>query len=131
ATIANFENDQNIRIIFEPEWASEAEHISLRFKTERHADSVLLSTYSKYSKDRIELALENTHIILYMKIGDSECILKSIRYSLCDNEWHTVKISREGNRVILQVDNDEPATSKTIHLFLMPEMLPQILIEIR
>ena len=29
---------------------------------------------------------------------------------LCDNKWHTLKILREGSRLILQVDNDEPAT---------------------
>ena len=31
----------------------------------------------------------------------------------CDNEWHMIKIVREGTRVILQVDNDEPATSNS------------------
>ena len=32
AMIANFEEGQNMRIKFEPEWISEAEHLSLRFK---------------------------------------------------------------------------------------------------
>jgi hypothetical protein len=38
--------------------------------------------------------------------------LKSLFSSegLCDNKWHTIKILRESNRIILQVDNDEPAT---------------------
>jgi hypothetical protein len=29
---------------------------------------------------------------------------------LCDNNWHTIKVLREGPRLILQVDNDEPVT---------------------
>lgn len=29
---------------------------------------------------------------------------------LCDDKWHTIKIVREGARLILQVDNGEPAT---------------------
>lgn len=29
---------------------------------------------------------------------------------LCDNNWHTIKVLREGPRLILQIDNDEPVT---------------------
>lgn len=31
---------------------------------------------------------------------------------LADNKWHTIKVLREGARLILQIDNDEPATGK-------------------
>ena len=97
ATIANFKNGQNVRIIFQPEWISEAEHLSLRFKvgalksyssniliyylklflkkkTEKKASSILLSTYSILTKDLMEISLENTQIRLFLKIGNAETV---------------------------------------------------------
>jgi hypothetical protein len=39
---------------------------------------------------------------------------------MCDNNWHTTKILREGPKVILQIDNDSPSTGiffKLVFLF--------------
>lgn len=38
--------------------------------------------------------------------------------ALCDDKWHTIKVLREGTRLILQVDNDEPATGMFFFLFI-------------
>lgn len=74
AIISNFIEDQYISIKFEPEWVSEAEHLSLRFKTSQVADSILLSTYTPISNDRMEITLENSQVKLYLKIADSETV---------------------------------------------------------
>ena len=83
----------------------------------------------------MEITLENSQIKLYLKIGDSETvriliflifdccftifslflflIFKKILFSkerMNDNQWHTIKIMREGIRLIFQVDINEPST---------------------
>lgn len=57
----------------------------------------------------MELTLENSQVKLFIKIGASETILYS-RQGMNDNQWHTVKILREGHRIIFQVDSHEPST---------------------
>jgi hypothetical protein len=47
----------------------------------------------------------NQHFILLLQTMFSS-------EDLCDDEWHTVKLMREGPRVVLQVDNDVPTTGK-------------------
>ncbi len=37
---------------------------------------------------------------------------------LCDDSWHTIKVLREGPRLILQIDNDEPVTGNYLSFFL-------------
>ena len=36
----------------------------------------------------------------------------SMSENLNDNNWHTMKILREGTRLILQVDNEDPVTGR-------------------
>jgi hypothetical protein len=105
-----------MRIKFKPEWTSEAEHLSFRFKTSLKTDTVLLSTYSSHSKDFMEFSLDNSKVKLVIKIGLNEIVLYS-QSDLNDNQWHTVVLIREGIRTILQVDGHEPATGKKILTF--------------
>lgn len=121
ATVAHFKKGDKLRFMFDPEWISEAEHLSLRFRTSQKDNSILLSTYSVLTKDLMEISLENTQIRLYLKIGSAETTMYS-NEGLCDNKWHTIKILREGSKLILQVDNDEPATGMLTGLSLLNEM---------
>lgn len=100
-----------MRIQFRPEWISEAEHISFRFKTSIKTDTTLLSTYSSRNKDYMEFTLDDSKLKLVIKIGHNEIVLYS-QSGLNDNNWHTVVLIREGIRTILQVDGHEPATGK-------------------
>ena len=38
---------------------------------------------------------------------------------MCDNNWHTIKVMREGPRIILQIDNDMPSTGKYKKFFIL------------
>ena len=79
----------------------------------------------------MEISLESTQIRLFLKIGNAETVSQNIDketkkkqnkntfhfiktvYSnggLCDNKWHTLKILREGARLVMQVDDDDSAT---------------------
>ena len=35
-----------------------------------------------------------------------------------DNQWHTIKILREGLRIIFQVDNNEPSTGMYTYIYI-------------
>jgi leucine-rich repeat transmembrane neuronal protein 1/2 len=114
ATIANFADGQYLSIKFEPEWISEAEHFSLRFKTTKNdkQSAILLSTVSASphnNRDTMEISLENGQVKFFVRIGTTETSLVS-NEELSVNEWHTIKILREGVRLILQIDSDEPIT---------------------
>jgi hypothetical protein len=100
-----------------------------------------LSTYSAFAKDTMEISLENSLIKLFIRIGNSEAVrilivfifenffnkrliyfhltqLKTMVSSegFNDGKWHTIKVIREGARLILQVDYDEPATGSSFSL---------------
>ena len=47
--IANFEEGQHMRIKFEPEWISEAEHLSLRFKVNAQHKNKKRNIYNNFS----------------------------------------------------------------------------------
>ncbi len=139
--IATFSEGSYVSIRFEPEWMSEAEHLSLRFKVKYLSDSsaiypncyynfclfvypffiqtsqvdksVLLSTFTPFSNDLMQISIDNSQIKLYVKIGNSETILYS-KEGMNDNRWHTIKVLREGLRLIFQVDFNEPSTGKTL-----------------
>jgi hypothetical protein len=61
----------------------------------------------------MEVSIENTQVKLFIRIGNSETTLRSSK-GLNDNCWHTIKILREGPRIILQVNNDEAITGRIV-----------------
>jgi hypothetical protein len=70
---------------------------------------IILSTFTPFASDLMELTLENSQVKLFIKIGTSETILFS-RQGMNDNQWHTIKVLREGHRIIFQVDSHESST---------------------
>ncbi|XP_021341144.1 neurexin-1a-like isoform X3 [Mizuhopecten yessoensis] len=106
ATLA-FDSAQFMKITLDKESHTEAEDISLRFRTQ-HPNGLLFMTSSYRSFDSMALYLENGLVKLEIRVGSGSKILTIGRRRLDDDQWHTVIIKRRGSQVELSLDNDNP-----------------------
>ncbi|XP_033734709.1 LOW QUALITY PROTEIN: neurexin-2-like [Pecten maximus] len=106
ATLA-FDSAQFMKITLDKESHTEAEDISLRFRTE-NPNGLLFMTSSYRSFDSMALYLENGLVKLEIRVGSGSKILTIGRKRLDDYQWHTVIIKRRGSQVELSLDNDNP-----------------------
>ncbi|XP_046401405.1 neurexin-1 isoform X2 [Ischnura elegans] len=120
AMLLSFNGSQHVTVWPWPEERqSQAEEVALRFRTSRPLGLLVLSSSgpppSKQSLlslgDRIEVALAGGRIRLTVRLGKSEKTLQA-GHGLNDNQWHTIRFSRRGLLLKLQVDGDSPVTAE-------------------
>ncbi|CAL8257607.1 unnamed protein product [Lota lota] len=115
ATILSFDGSKFMKIQLPVVMHTEAEDVSLRFRSQR-AYGVLMATTSRYSADTLRLELETGRVRLTVNL---DCIRINCTSSkgpetifagqnLNDNEWHTVRVFRRGKSLQLTVDDLTP-----------------------
>ncbi|XP_052769324.1 neurexin-1-like isoform X2 [Mya arenaria] len=102
ATTLSFDEAQYVLVTLPEETSTEAEDISLRFRTIK-ARGLLLLTRGTMTDDSIELFLERGACKLTISLGPRSRTL-SVGHNLNDNAWHTVFIKRSGQKVEFWVD---------------------------
>ncbi|XP_060602155.1 neurexin-1-like isoform X2 [Ruditapes philippinarum] len=105
ATIS-FSEAQYVMVTLPQESYTEAEDISLRFRTVR-SSGLLLVTSSSTSEDAIELYLERGACKLSISLGRGTKTL-SVGHALNDDQWHTVYVKRRGQNIEFKIDNSRP-----------------------
>ena len=76
AATLSFDGSQYVRMFSDQESNTQAEDITLRFRTNRPV-GLLLSTTSTLSSDRLELALQAGKLRLTVKLGDKDKVSTS------------------------------------------------------
>ncbi|XP_036382921.1 neurexin 1a isoform X17 [Megalops cyprinoides] len=107
ATILSFDGSKFMKIQLPVVMHTEAEDVSLRFRSQR-AYGVLMATTSRESADTLRLELDAGRVRLTVNLGKGpETIFAG--HNLNDNEWHTVRVVRRGRSLKLTVDELQPA----------------------
>ncbi|KAJ8924521.1 hypothetical protein NQ315_007319 [Exocentrus adspersus] len=127
APTLSFNGTQHLQITMDSEMATQTEDIVLRFRTSKPL-GLLLITSTAETGDRVELAVAAGRIRLALrlsvrerKVEDKEkyklyillMFLSNLQILLAgqnvnDNEFHTVRVSRRGSNLKLQLDNQLP-----------------------
>ncbi|XP_068083571.1 neurexin 1 [Anabrus simplex] len=107
ATTLTFNGSQHMLITMPDDSRTQTEDVTLRFQTTRPL-GLLLTTSTEQSVDRLELALTGGRVRLTIRLGDRDKVLTAGQ-GLNDNQWHTLRFSRRGASLKLQVDDDSPA----------------------
>ncbi|XP_031746710.1 neurexin 3 isoform X11 [Xenopus tropicalis] len=113
ASILSYDGGMYMKIIMPVVMHTEAEDVSLRFKSQR-AYGLLVATTSRDSADTLRLELDGGKVKLMVNL---DCIRINCNSSkgpetlyagqkLNDNEWHTVRVVRRGKTLKLTVDDD-------------------------
>ena len=71
-----------VQLLGDSEMTTQAEDISLRFRTSRPV-GLLLTTWSPVSSDRLELALLSGQLRLLVKLGDRDLVSLPILSNYC------------------------------------------------
>ncbi|XP_037079238.1 neurexin-1a-like [Pollicipes pollicipes] len=105
ATTVSFDGTQHMIVPLHSEQYTEADDITLRFRTSR--PSGLLFATTAGNSDRVELALNGGRIRLTMRIDDT---YKQIHagQTLNDNQWHRVAVKRRHRDIETTIDNERP-----------------------
>ncbi|XP_052272196.1 neurexin-1-like [Dreissena polymorpha] len=120
ATTLSFDQSQYVMVTLPQETSTEAEDISLRFRTSQ-ANGLLLMTHALMPGDSIELFLERGACKLTVTLGQRSKTL-SVGHNLNDNAWHTAYIKRRGQAVWFWVDalrhvtDNIPLIAITLHV---------------
>ncbi|XP_078001036.1 neurexin-3-like [Glandiceps talaboti] len=112
ATTVSFDGTQYLRVLMQNESRTEAEEISLRFKTQR-AYGLLMATTFKSGYDTLMLELDSGKVKLQVNLGDGVTELFAGE-GLNDMEWHTVNVVRKLQDVSLAVDDEEPIRGSSV-----------------
>ncbi|XP_071972866.1 neurexin 3 isoform X12 [Engystomops pustulosus] len=113
ASILSYDGSMYMKIVMPVVMHTEAEDVSLRFKSQR-AYGLLVATTSRDSADTLRLELDGGKVKLTVNL---DCIRINCNSSkgpetlyagqkLNDNEWHTVRVVRRGKTLKLTVDDD-------------------------
>ncbi|XP_066263047.1 neurexin 1 isoform X2 [Euwallacea similis] len=115
AATLSFNGSSHMSVTMDSEMVTQTEDIVLRFRTSKPLGLLLISSTDK-TGDRIELAVAAGRIRLAVRLDikerrkeDSEknkVLLAG--QNVNDNEWHTVRFSRRGTNLKLQLDNQSP-----------------------
>ncbi|VEN53731.1 unnamed protein product, partial [Callosobruchus maculatus] len=114
ATLA-FNGSQHMAVTMDQEQITQTEDIILRFRTSKPL-GLLLITSTAETGDRIELAVAAGRIRLALRLGvrekkkedrEKDKILLAGQ-NVNDNEFHTVRLSRRGSNLKLQLDSQSP-----------------------
>ncbi|XP_043199961.1 neurexin-1-like isoform X3 [Amphibalanus amphitrite] len=105
ATTVSFDGTQHMIVPLQREQHTEADDITLRFKTLR--PSGLLFATTAGNSDRVELALSGGRIRLSLRIEDTYKQFHEGQ-SLNDNQWHRVMVKRRNRDIQIFIDNEQP-----------------------
>ncbi|XP_036382786.1 neurexin 1a isoform X2 [Megalops cyprinoides] len=116
ATILSFDGSKFMKIQLPVVMHTEAEDVSLRFRSQR-AYGVLMATTSRESADTLRLELDAGRVRLTVNLDCVRINCTSSKgpetifagHNLNDNEWHTVRVVRRGRSLKLTVDELQPA----------------------
>ncbi|XP_023676877.1 neurexin-1a isoform X2 [Paramormyrops kingsleyae] len=119
ATILSYDGSKFMKIQLPVVMHTEAEDVSLRFRSQR-AYGVLLATTSRDSADTLRLELDAGRVRLSVNL---DCVRINCTSSkgpetifagsnLNDNEWHTVRVVRRGKSLKLTVDELQPVEAQ-------------------
>ncbi|XP_063235605.1 neurexin 1 isoform X2 [Bacillus rossius redtenbacheri] len=106
AATLTFNGSQYMLVSMAEETRTQTEDVTLRFQTTRPM-GLLLATSTEQSADRLELAVAGGRVRLAIRVGEKEKVILAGQ-GLNDNQWHTLKFSRRGPNLKLQVDDDTP-----------------------
>ncbi|XP_061084265.1 neurexin 1a isoform X7 [Conger conger] len=115
ATILSFDGSKFMKIQLPVAMHTEAEDVSLRFRSQR-AYGVLMATTSRESGDTLRLELDAGRVRLTVNLDCIRINCTSSKgpetifagHGLNDNEWHTVRVVRRGKSLKLMVDELQP-----------------------
>nr|XP_009305294.1 neurexin-1b isoform X2 [Danio rerio] len=103
ATILSFDGSKFLKVQFSAAMHTEAEDVSLRFRSLR-AYGVLMASTSTHTTDTLRLELEAGRVRLTVNLGKGPESLFAGQ-NLNDDEWHTVRVIRRGKSLKLSVDD--------------------------
>ncbi|KAF7284423.1 hypothetical protein GWI33_022206 [Rhynchophorus ferrugineus] len=115
AATLNFNGSSHMAVTMDAEMVTQTEDIILRFRTSKPLGLLLISSTIE-TGDRIELAVAAGRIRLALRLDvkekkkedrEKDKILLAGQ-NVNDNEWHTVRLSRRGSNLKLQLDNQSP-----------------------
>nr|XP_022912901.1 neurexin-1-like isoform X2 [Onthophagus taurus] len=115
APTLSFNGSQHMAVTMDADVVTQTEDIVLRFRTSKPL-GLLLITSTVETGDRIELAVAANRIRLALRLGvkdkkqedrDKDKVLLAGQ-NVNDNEWHTIRFSRRGANLKLQLDNQSP-----------------------
>ncbi|XP_070578761.1 neurexin-3-like isoform X4 [Ptychodera flava] len=106
AATLSFDGTQYMRVTMQNESLTDTEQINLRFKTKR-AYGLLMATTSSNGVDTLMMELDSGKVKLVVNLGAGPTELFAGE-GLNDMQWHTVKVKRELQKVMLSVDDEEP-----------------------
>ncbi|PVD32369.1 hypothetical protein C0Q70_07803 [Pomacea canaliculata] len=110
AATLRFDGKQFVKVTVPEESHTQAEDISLRFRT-MHPNGLLFMTTSERAEDKMELYLKSGSIFLGVDVGSGHKVL-SVGHSLNDDRWHTAYIKRRAQTVELKIDVQRPVTGR-------------------
>ncbi|XP_064212008.1 neurexin 1 [Tribolium castaneum] len=120
AATLSFNGTQHMEVTMDSEMTTQTEDIILRFRTSKPL-GLLLITSTVETGDRIELAVAAGRIRMALRLGvkekkqedrEKDKILLAGQ-NVNDNEWHTVRFSRRGANLKLQLDGQSPIRAET------------------
>ncbi|CAL1526179.1 unnamed protein product [Lymnaea stagnalis] len=109
AVTLRFDGTQFMKVTLARESVTQAEDISLRFRS-MHPSGLLFLTTGQ-NGDGMELYLEGGTLFLSVKVDSGTKVL-SAGHTLNDDRWHTVFIKRRVHTVELAIDLERPVTDK-------------------
>jgi len=89
---------------------SEADNLSIRFRTVEQAGVLLVSRHDR-SQDKLEIVLEGGRVKISIYIGLAEKTFY-VGQSLNDDMWHTLLYQRRGLKINALVDDDAPVVAE-------------------
>ncbi|CAH1169814.1 unnamed protein product [Phaedon cochleariae] len=115
APTLSFNGTQHMQVTMDAEQVTQTEDVVLRFRTSKPL-GLLLITSTAETGDRIELAVAAGRIRLALRMGvrekkkedrEKDKILLAGQ-NVNDNEFHTIRLSRRGSNLKLQLDSQSP-----------------------
>ncbi|XP_023027641.2 neurexin 1 isoform X2 [Leptinotarsa decemlineata] len=115
APTLSFNGTQHMSVTMDAEQVTQTEDVVLRFRTSKPL-GLLLITSTVETGDRIELAVAAGRIRLALRLGvrekkkedrEKDKILLAGQ-NVNDNEFHTIRMSRRGSNLKLQLDSQSP-----------------------
>ncbi|CAH0550489.1 unnamed protein product [Brassicogethes aeneus] len=120
AATLSFNGSQHMSVTMDAEMITQTEDIVLRFRTSKPLGMLLISSTVE-TGDRIEIAVAAGRIRLAVRLGvkdkkkedkEKDKILLAGQ-NVNDNEFHTVRFSRRGANLKLQLDNQSPVRAES------------------
>ncbi|KAH9495514.1 Neurexin-1, partial [Bulinus truncatus] len=109
ALTLRFDGTQYLKVTLATESITQAEDISLRFRS-MHPSGLLFLTTGKKEEEGMELYLDSGTLVLSIRVDGGTKTL-SAGHTLNDDRWHTVFIKRRVHTVELTIDQERPVTA--------------------